>query len=381
MLTMIKVERKPLLAALNTVKGSVPKVSTIPVIQNFFIATEGTSGLVIRGTDLEVSMTTRLDTGVTVEKGDASTGFCLPAGVLVALLSKMTGDIVTIDVDKKSARIVCDRQKAELPVVRGEDFPSFATIHELSWQRIPRLLDLLRFVSVAMSRDASRPNMCGANICASHGKVAAVATDGHRLMACFADADDAPERLDASGVILPAVGVAELLRLGWDAAQVAIAEKSNVIWFRHGASELSIRLVDGHYPPWGNVVPSTTGRDPVAVNRDELISAIAFLAEFGRGDGGARTLRVNIEAGEMRLERRGSESGSGGEQVLTVDMPQKAEAKQFGVNSSYIAQALGVIAHAEAHMFPQDALRPVVILPAVQPEGLEQIAVVMPMRL
>jgi len=225
----------------------------------------------------------------------------------------------------------------------------------------------------AVSPDEARYNLSGVYVVAPEGgTVRMVATDGHRLSMIDRGASGFSM---AGGVIIPRKGLAELRKLldqaGENEAQLVI--DGQLAWLRRGATELSMRLVEGEFPDYKGVIPGQS-RYEIRIGRDLLLNAMRRVAifsneryhgvKFGFADG---TLTVSSTSPDL------------GEASETLDIAFNGAEFSIGFNALYIQQVLNVIpSDSEAVLGLSDEVTAGII---TTPSDSEFQYVVMPMRL
>src|SRR5258708_17803914 len=94
----------------------------------------------------------------------------------------------------------------------------------------------------------------------------AVATDGHRLAICEMVLKD-PGKSGQQQVIVPRKGVLELQRiLGTDGA-IELAIGTNHVRAQIGDIRFTSKLIDGRFPEYGRLIPSSPPR-PIEADRE-----------------------------------------------------------------------------------------------------------------
>ena len=105
-----------------------------------------------------------------------------------------------------------------------------------------------------------------------------VATDGHRLSMIEREV---PGFRMEGGTIIPRKGLIELRKLldqGGD-AEARLTIDGQLAYLKRGATEVSMRLVEGEFPDYRGVIPKQS-KYKIAVGRDLLLAAIKRAAIF-----------------------------------------------------------------------------------------------------
>ena len=134
------------------------------------------------------------------------------------------------------------------------------------------LREMIARTLFAVSTDETRLNLSGVLLEApEEGKLRIVATDGHRLSMITRVA---VEEVTTAGVIVPRKGVVEVskvIEVGDEA--VTIALQGGVAHASYGRVDLSMRLVEGEFPDYKQVVPQKSERR-MLVGVEPLLSAL-----------------------------------------------------------------------------------------------------------
>ena len=225
--------------------------------------------------------------------------------------------------------------------------------------------DALAHVMPAMSTDETRYNLSGVYLDAKTGNV--VATDGHRLhLYSFLESP-----FDA-GVIVPrhaALALDKAIR-ATKAESVIIGAAHNMVVFVVAGDNLTVeiraRLVDGQFPNYSQVIPSTTGQR--AFEGDAASVRAAFKAAPVIGDKGVwRRLGFTQDGtGVMTLRHDGAVFSAG-----LAGYATKAFHAHF--NARYLDQAFAELDGALSVYLP-DEMSPMRI------DNGPRMVIIMPMR-
>src|SRR5262245_35922480 len=173
----LKVGKTTLLKELHLIQGVVEKKSTIPILSNLLVATKN-GGLAIKGTDLDVSISTWCEAEIKQEGA-----ICIPAKKLFEIVRVLPEAEIEIKRNEgDQVNIVCERSKFKMPAVAKDNFPE---IKAFDGPFVSISADLLKtFIShiiFAITNEESRYALNGAKFELSEKSLRMVATDGHRL--------------------------------------------------------------------------------------------------------------------------------------------------------------------------------------------------------
>lgn len=304
--------------------------------------------------------------------GDMS--FCVSARDMSECVKVIGDTMLTIeaDTDRHTVKIVHKDGSMVLPCVDAAEFPDFVagggdeksvtlpTAVVTSW---------LKHAKPFISTDELRPVMCGIRIASENGMLTACASDGHLL---FYDecADSVPE--DGFAVIVPNAAIPLIMRLIAGTESFAMKSDGRMAWVSANGATASIRLVEGRYPNFRSVIPSSYSSSATvsmsdlkgAMDRIRLTApASSGLARFAFGQ------ELHITAEDADFSKKAEEVVS-----CTGDADMA-----IGFSCKYLDKALSAIDGDNVTFMLNSPDKAAVL--AETAEGSRKIALVMPMVL
>lgn len=364
------IDRNPLLEGLQKVQSVVEKRNTIQILGNILCAVKGNE-LSLCATDLEV--------GVKVTLPIQS-----PTEGRITLSAKNFLDIVkelperTLTVSRKEnnwVEIVCGKSRFNIVSLAAEEYPALPAFEEKNYvdARIDSVTDMIDRTQFAVSTDATRYHMNGVFL--EHldsGLMRMTATDGHRLS--FVDHEvflKMPEL--KRGVIIPKKGLTEFRRLlAEHGNSVGLAFERGYVFAKLDGAYLFIRLIDGEYPPYQQVIPKSVDRN-VKLDREVFNSALKRVSLLAHEK--SRAVKLAIQAGMLTISSSNPDMGEAREEL---DVEYTGEAMEIGFNSKYLLEALGVMKSEKLEFLLKDRLSPGILKEAGQDHHTY---VIMPMRI
>ena len=357
---------------LNRIQAIVEKRNSMPILANVLIQAEGEE-LRLAATDLEVGIRSAHAAEVASEGG-----LTVSAKKLYELVRELPDEPVELESSENSyLSIRCSRTHVNLAGTAAEEYP---TLPEFSPEKtVPvaaaTLSSMVERTMYAASVDETRYNLNGVylEVLDEGGTIRMVATDGHRLASIDRNLGVDTSGL-ASGVIIPRKGLAELKRLvdEDDSDEVELAFEGNSGLARKGGVTLVMRLIEGEFPNYSQVVPKEITRR-VTLACEPLIQALRRVALLSS----ERSRAVKLELGEHRIAVS-SNNPDLGEANEEIDVDYDGEALTVGFNARYLLDALGALGAKEATFSFQSDLSPAQLVPTDDDDTL---AVVMPMRI
>ena len=247
-----KVNREKLNKALQKVGSLIGSRSIMPLLNNVLLRAEDNM-LYLTTSDLELRINTAIE--AEVEKPGVTTA---PAKKLASLTGSMNGAEVEFSVDDHDhINIVCGTGKFRLLGLPGADYPvesEFTALREIRI-RESEFKSLTNSVTYAVSQDASRKALTGVFFNTVDGTITLVATDGKRM----ALHEKTPEAVTGENgcAIVPLKAVTEARRLldGDGTLKIVIGDK--FCRFEGANFQLSSKLIEGNYPNYRSVVPTS----------------------------------------------------------------------------------------------------------------------------
>src|SRR5690606_11691404 len=255
----VVLERSNLLKSLGHVHRVVERRNTIPILSNVLLTTDGAS-LEMKATDLDLEITEAAP--AVVEQAGATT---VPAHLLYDIVRKLPeGAEVMLKMEEsgQSLSVISGRSTFRLQCLPQADFPAltagqFSQIFRMDSQALRDLIEKTQF---AISTEETRYYLNGIYLHTIEDggalKLRAVATDGHRLARAEIEAPAGAEGMP--GVIIPRKTVGELQKLVDEPDVAVTVELSETkIRFTIGSVVLTSKLIDGTFPDYQRVIPTS----------------------------------------------------------------------------------------------------------------------------
>jgi DNA polymerase-3 subunit beta len=372
----LSIDKADLQRGLGRIQAIVEKRNSMPILANVLLTASGkaeTGRLELAATDLEVGV--RGSHAARVAKPGAVT---VSARKLYDIVRELPDEPIQLDASAQSfVELRCGRSRFNLAGAAAEEYPA---LPEFSPNQLVRLQaavlsQMIERTMYAASLDETRYNLNGVyfEVIAADGKLRMVATDGHRLALIDRQLGTQASVL-TSGVIIPRKGLAELKRLvdEEDADEIELGFEGNNGLARKGDVTLVMRLIEGEFPNYKQVIPKASDRR-LSIEAEPLVRALRRVALLSA----ERSRAVKLEIGEGRLVISSSNPDLGDAQE-ELDVDYAGPATSIGFNAKYLLDCLGALATKEIQLAFRDGDKPVEIRPSDDPDTL---AVVMPMRL
>ncbi len=358
--------REALLKPLQAVIGVVERRQTMPILSNVLIVARD-GQVSITATDLEVELvaTADVDTqggGEITVSGRKLLDICraLPDGAEVGV--SVSGEKLTVR-SGRSRFNLATLPAAEFPVV--EDIKAGQSI-SVSQETLGRLIEKTHF---SMAQQDVRYYLNGMLLETGSGRLKAVATDGHRLALCQAEAEGSSEEQQ---VIVPRKGVLELQRLLTGEGNLEIELGANHVRIQLDGIRFTSKLIDGRFPEYERVIPKESSNE-LRADRVAFKGALQRTAILSNEK--YRGIRLVIRDSGVVLQAHNPEQEEAEEEL---EVEYSGEDIEIGFNVNYLLDALGAVDGDEVTLSVQDSNSSCLIR---QPGRDDCTFVVMPMRL
>lgn len=320
------IRKEDLARAVGAVAKVVEARNTIPILSNILLDADRDK-LTITGTDLDIAATTSAPASVNVPGR-----LTVNAKLLGDLAKKATGD-VTMTLEAEKFIVKYGRSRFTLQTLPAEDFPSL-TAGAYTAEFDIDLAALFAPVAFAISTEETRWYLNGIYFrggagAAGGGETVAVATDGHRLAKHVGPVLPAFE-----GIIVPRKTVGLIPK-----GAVTVSVSSTKISIASGDLVLTSKLIDGTFPDYERVIPTTERNDKVVtVDRDAIMKAADRVATVSSERG--RAVKMTIAPGSVRLVVNSADAGTAEDEI---EAEYSGETLDIGFNAQYVKEVFGTL--------------------------------------
>jgi DNA polymerase-3 subunit beta len=367
------VKPQVLKAGLTPVVAALPGKTTLPVLGNVLIATEGEGLIRMTATDLDTTVTRTVAAAVT------KPGSALVPGKKLQEIAREIPDSCTLDVrlEEETLHLWCEetRTRYKLATIPVDEFP---TPPGIQWGEncftVPgaTLALLIERTSFAASTEETRPILNGVLWELGPEEMTMVATNGHRLSATRVAGGRA---LGEHEVIVHPRALAMVARLPREEEHVRVARTQNHLGFRGEGWEIVTRTIEGPYPNWRQVVPRDNDLVLVA-DRGALSAAVRRMAIVAS----EQTHRIRFSLGGPML-RVSVETPDLGAAHEDVPVDYQGDPLEIGFNANYLLELLRYLPAGEVRMSFKAPERAAMLCPVQDEEGIYTEMLVMPLRL
>ncbi len=279
----VNVNRNDLLSGLSSLQNVTGKKGSMAILGNVLLQSEE-GRLLLTGTDLEVGIRTSVPAEI-LSPGTIT----LPCRKFFEVIRETPAENVRLEMlENNQARISAGKSEYRLGGTPSEEFPSFPEYKEESMVTLPselmaELIDKTIF-SLAPEGE-SQFNLTSLLLeKEERGEIMVlrtVSSDGHRMSLMEKEASDEIKKIAMDRTILiPRKGVQEIRKFCdlSDNVRFGLEEKQAVV--KSGNALLIIRLMQGDFPDYRNILGIIKKENPVVVERGNFINSMKRMNLF-----------------------------------------------------------------------------------------------------
>ncbi|MBS2029911.1 MAG: DNA polymerase III subunit beta [Deltaproteobacteria bacterium] len=366
----LKIAVDELSKALFRAQGIVDRKTTMPILANVLLSASKEGRLKVTAFDLDIGVVSEHPAEV-IKEGEIT----LQARTLFDIVKNLPEASVTLR-KQENHYVELQSGQATFRIVgmSADQYPPLPKEEKAALAKVDgkALLALIEKTSFAISTDETRYVLNGVYLEASDGTARMVATDGHRL--ALAEAKLGPDFKLKRGVIVPRKGLFELKRLLEEAPDAEVhlgfAEASGI--FRKPGLSMVMRLIDGQFPEYQQVIPKVAER-ALHLQKVKLLETLKRVSLLSAEK--AHAVKLQLVDGALKITSQNPELGEAKEE-LPVDYTGKA--LSIGFNARYLIDGLQALEGEDVRFELGDDSSPGVLRPAT---GQGYTAVIMPMRI
>jgi DNA polymerase-3 subunit beta len=295
----------------------------------------------------------------------------LPAKLTTEIVRALPAGAITVECGTDEGHISADRAHFTVRLQPVEHFPRLSPPPaDRVTLGADELATALRQVVRAASSDNMRPILTGVLMAAEGDGLRLVATDSYRL--AVRDLPGTSVLREGQTVLVPSRSFGELQRLLSGGGEVTVGLAEREVTFETGDSRLITRLLEGDFPNYRQLIPSshpnrlTIGREPFL----DAIRRVRLLAKEAQ----AATIRLQLKADGLELTATTQDIGQAHE-----DLDAKYEGSEMTIafNPDFLLEGIEAVDGDEVSLETVDALKPAVVRSV---ESQDYLYLLMPVR-
>jgi len=363
---------------LATVSHAVAGKSTLPVLANVLLATDG-GRLKLAATNLEIGITHWI--GAQVQMEGAIT---VPAKLFADVVGSLPANTVTLTLDGRTQtlKVACGRFTSTIKGIQADEFPVIPSITDqapVTSVSSDVLREVINQVAFAAAGDDTRPVLAGVLVRLSDTRLFLAAADGFRAATRTVTL---PEPVSQPVTcIVPARALAELSRIVEGQAtpvSLRLSSGGHQVLFHTATTELVSRLIDGQFPDVERIIP-TQYLTRTVLDTAELIKAVKLASFFASASQNVVKLTMTPgdehRPGTLVISANAAEVG---DNTGELDGMIHGEGGQIALNVTYLAELLTSVKSAQIAIETQSPQSPGVFKPVGQ---ADYVHIIMPMSI
>ncbi len=304
--------------------------------------------LCVTGTDLELSIRLTVKVG-----GERDGAVVVPARLVAEIVRSLPMGAVEVDLAGEELHISAGRSNFSIRPLSLDDYP-VQTEPSAEAVTLPSssVAEALRQVVRAASTDDARAVLTGVLIAAEDDSVRMVATDSYRL--AVRELPDNEMLTGGQKVLVPSRALNELQRVlaTGDDLRVRLGARDAV--FETGTTRLTTRLIEGEYPNYRNLLPSSYP-NILTVGREALLEALRRVKLLAQD---ATPVRLALGGDTLQLTAITQDVGNASEEI---DATYEGTEMTVAFNPDYLAAGIDAVDTEEVTLSTLDPMKPAVI--------------------
>ena len=322
----LSILKDELQAGLNAITRITSKSITLPILNNILIVCEK-NFLKLASTDLEIGIKYWI-----LAKTEKEGAITVPAKFFANLINLIPDQKIDLEEKNNILYIETKNYKSQIKGISADDFPIIPQIksNKILEIKAKTLSEGLSQIIDTASPSQTRPEISGISFSVSKNIVEMAATDSFRLAEkkiILAKESSIPE----TSVILLQKAAREIINIfGEDAKRIKIYFSPNQVMFesemnevKHPHIQLISRLIEGEYPNYKEIIPSSF-KTQIVLSRQDFLNQIKTASLFS-GKINEIKIKVNPEQEIVEVHAQNPDLGQNKSRIKAKVKGQKAE--------------------------------------------------------
>ncbi len=293
--------------ALALVSGVTGKNVNLPILNNVKIQADEQKVEII-ATNLELAIVVNVRAKIE-EPGS----FTVPARTLLDIVNLLPNEKIDFSLKENELIVTCGKSSTKIKGTSAEDFPIIPSLEEGKGFLIEAeaFKQGLGQVLPAVAKSDIRPELagifCGFNI-DNDLTLTMAATDSYRLAEKKTPLKQGNEQLK---IIIPGRTAAEINHMltgGEEEKQARILINDNQIMVSYGSAQVVSRLVEGEYPDYKQIIP-TTFSSTVTIDTNQMVKEMKASGLFTTNGVNAVSLTIHPETNAVGVSSTSTQTG------------------------------------------------------------------------
>ncbi|MBU0880196.1 MAG: DNA polymerase III subunit beta [Patescibacteria group bacterium] len=334
----------------------------LPILNNVMIKVSD-GNIKILATNLEMGIITTVR-GRIEEEGS----FTVDSKIISECINLLPNKKIGLELKDGSLLVDSDNYQVKIKGQSAEEFPLIPEIDKKNYYsiQVEVFKKAISQIIFAVSLSEARLELSGVVFSFNSNSLVLAATDSYRLAEKKIEIKANNE--EEKKIIVPVKTLQELIRI-LSGVQTNLVEEDddelrfyvsdNQILFTYKSTELISRLIEGQYPDYQQIFP-TTSKTQVIISRTELIRATKLASLFSKT--GINDINLDFPKEKNQLVVS-STSGQTGENVTSLEARVSGEDNGIVVNGRYLLDGLSNIEGEMIRLEVIDNNTPCVIKP------------------
>jgi len=363
----IRGKREALAEAFMVAQAIATTRSTRPVLQNLLL-TASKDGVTVSATDMEIGVKWKIASDDCEVKKE---GTVLVSAARVAQIARsVESEEISLKQQEKGCLIKAGKSTFNVMVENVEDFPAIPDLPTKPALEIDaaRYSDMIKKTLFAAAKESTRYALNGVHHEVNDGHFELVATDGRRMALVK---EKVGKDVKMPGAIVPLKALAQVERLkAAENEKLKIFIEERQIFFATEHGMVVSRLVEGHFPPYGDVIPKDPNKK-ATISRGAVLSAMRQAALMTSEE--SKSIVMAFNNGELTVTGRAPDEGWS---EVKVDVTYEGEPIEIRFNPQFIIDCLSVADSDDVAMEMKEPSTP-----ALMKDGSNFLYVVMPIHI
>lgn len=328
-------------------RAATNRTGTLPVLAGIRMEVTGDS-LVLTGTDLELTIQLTVEVG-----GERDGAAVVPARLVADIVKALPSGAVEVELLEEELSISAGRSQFSVRPLSLDDYP---TQSEPSGEAVTLpaevMADALRQVVRAASTDDARAVLTGVLLASEEEGLRMVATDSYRL--AVRDLPDSTVLDSGQRVLIPGRALSELQRVMGDAEHLTVRLGDREATFEAGSTRLSTRLIEGEFPNYRNLLPSSYP-NLLTFGKSEMIEAIRRVKILAQD---STPVRLTLGGDTVQLTAITQDVGNAAEEI---DASYDGAEMTVAFNPDYLMAGIDAIDSDDVTLATMDPMKPAVL--------------------
>ncbi len=377
-MSSFEVEKREFLKGLGLMQGIAGRKTTLPILSHIFLEWKEDS-LFLTGTDLQTGIQEEVKVKVRKE-GKAS----VSSKKLYEIVRELPDQVIHIQKRENHwIQLKCGKSVFNIAGLDPDEFPSLPNWQDKSFsiQSTRNIREMIEKTVFAASNEESRYHLNGILFTQQEveGKelLRMVATDGHRLSLIEQEGQTIPGI--GKGILIPKRGILEIKKILLEKEdqleEIGICFDQTHAFFKLGTSLMVIRLIDGEFPEYEQVIPKDNDKN-VIIQKETIYSSLRRVSTMASER--AVGVKLSIQKNMMELSSYHQDYGDAKEEI---DIQYEGPPLEIGFNARYLMEALQSFDAEEIRMELKDEGSPGIVRPHIPQILSQQLHIIMPMRI